>query len=489
MGVSNDSDISKGVSEINLNNKSRGIAETKLSKKYDVPVAFIVSSYFDAVTKNVNRRPMPWEGFFNAGLITEEEMQTFRSLQQSKRNFKDYPVESTKCTQLILGLLVKLHRIEVIQYLLVLLNELIDTQETSIQECLAYSSDRYSSVYSLLEKNFESHDDYIGLMACKIIIKLLNVQNSPDFTFDFRNMFAYFESKLDSEDPSVVDVVIQLVQSLLAINGSRQYLFTNSPGCLEKMVHILKDTILLSTQQVIKVSVAQTQYDIGYILWLLTFDQDISSSINKRYDIIPSIIKIARSTLKEKVIRIMIFTLKNLFSKAIDVNLPSMIVSGAQSCLTALNGRKIQDPDLAEEINDLLQKLNEKLEKETTWDEYMNELSSGMLSWTQVHTSDAFWKMNINKFNQEDHLAIKLLSLVISDANGDPLAISVACHDLGQYIKYYPSGKAVLTNLGAKARLMQLMTHSDDKVRYEALTSVQEFMVNAWKNHQVDPIF
>ncbi|OMJ19928.1 V-type proton ATPase subunit H [Smittium culicis] len=469
MSSINQNEMAKQVSAMNISGapKSSSAHPAKYNKKYEVPATLIISPYFDGVTRNVHKRPMPWEGFFNAGLITEEEMITFRSLQQSKRNFKDYPIETRKCTNLVLGLLVKLHRIEVIQYLLVLLDDLVENQDTAIDECISYKSDRYATIYTLLEKNFESHDDYIGLMACKVIIKLLNSQNSYDFSFDFTNLFVYFEQKLDSTDPSISDVVIQLIQSVLSINGSRKFIFHNSPSCLEKMVLILKDTVLSPNQHGLKVSVAQTQ----------------------KYDIIPTLVKIARSTLKEKVIRVMIFTIKNMFDLSLESNLPSIVVSGVQSCLIALSGRKIQDADLSEVISDLSQKLSEKLEKETTWDEYMNELKSGMLSWSQVHSSDAFWKMNYEKFNQEDHLGLKILSELISDSNNDPLIIAVACHDLGQYIKHYPNGKAILTKLGAKAHLMQLMTHPDDKVRYEALTSVQEFMVNAWKNQQVDPIY
>ncbi|OMJ15378.1 V-type proton ATPase subunit H [Smittium culicis] len=454
MSSVNQNEMAKQVSALNISgtSKSSSAHPAKYNKKYEVPAALIVSPYFDGVTNNVHKRPMPWEGFFNAGLITEEEMITFRSLQQSKRNFKDYPIETRKCTNLVLGLLVKLHRIEVIQYLLVLLDDLVENQDTAIEECFS---------------NFESHDDYIGLMACKVIIKLLNSQNSSDFSFDFTNLFVYFEQKLDSTDPSISDVVIQLIQSVLSINGSRKFIYHNSPSCLEKMVLILKDTVLSPNQHGLKVSVAQTQ----------------------KYDITPTLVKIARSTLKEKVIRVMIFTIKNMFDLSLESNLPSIVVSGVQSCLIALSSRKIQDTDLSEVISDLSQKLSEKLEKETTWDEYMNELKSGMLSWSQVHSSDAFWKMNYEKFNQEDHLGLKILSELISDSNNDPLIIAVACHDLGQYIKHYPNGKVILTKLGAKAHLMRLMTHPDDKVRYEALTSVQEFMVNAWKNQQIDPIY
>jgi V-type H+-transporting ATPase subunit H len=38
----------------------------------------------------------------------------------------------------------------------------------------------------------------------------------------------------------------------------------------------------------------------------------------------------------------------------------------------------------------------------------------------------------------------------------------------------------VLTDLGAKTRVMELMTHQDSDVRYQALISVQRLVSHPW---------
>lgn len=38
----------------------------------------------------------------------------------------------------------------------------------------------------------------------------------------------------------------------------------------------------------------------------------------------------------------------------------------------------------------------------------------------------------------------------------------------------------VIEKFGGKERVMQLMTHSDQQVRYEALLAVQKLMVHHW---------
>jgi V-type H+-transporting ATPase subunit H len=84
----------------------------------------------------------------------------------------------------------------------------------------------------------------------------------------------------------------------------------------------------------------------------------------------------------------------------------------------------------------------------------------------------------------------------------DPLVLAVAVHDVGQYVKHYERGKKsvlvyssicihpltlfglplyrVITDLGAKTRAMELMTHHDPDVRYRALLSVQQLVSQPW---------
>jgi V-type H+-transporting ATPase subunit H len=64
--------------------------------------------------------------------------------------------------------------------------------------------------------------------------------------------------------------------------------------------------------------------------------------------------------------------------------------------------------------------------------------------------------------------------------SSDPTVLAVACYDIGQYAKFHPSGKKYLQDLGAKQRVMELMTHENAEVRYNALLAVQNHMATAW---------
>jgi hypothetical protein len=39
----------------------------------------------------------------------------------------------------------------------------------------------------------------------------------------------------------------------------------------------------------------------------------------------------------------------------------------------------------------------------------------------------------------------------------------------------------IVQEIGAKQRIMELMTHEDQDVRYQALSAVQKYMTNAWE--------
>lgn len=118
-----------------------------------------------------------------------------------------------------------------------------------------------------------------------------------------------------------------------------------------------------------------------------------------------------------------------------------------------------------------------------------------------MHESELFWKENATKLNDKNYEQLKLLITLLKDSN-DAIVLAVAAHDIGQYVKHYERGKKyvhlsvsvypvyglinrllltrVLTDFGAKTRVMELMTHQDADVRYQALVSVQRLVSHPW---------
>lgn len=120
--------------------------------------------------------------------------------------------------------------------------------------------------------------------------------------------------------------------------------------------------------------------------------------------------------------------------------------------------------------------LNTCVTQLSTFDVYRIEVKSGHLEWSIVHTSTPFWKENAHRLNDNHYeLLIVLISLLDSV---DSTVLCVAAHDLGEYMKWYPRGKKLVTELRGKDALLKLLSHGSDKVKYHALKSLQVLMLN-----------
>merc|ERR1712025_1532273 len=123
----------------------------------------------------------------------------------------------------------------------------------------------------------------------------------------------------------------------------------------------------------------------------------------------------------------------------------------------------------------------------SSFDEYISEVRSGRLEWSPVHRSEKFWRENAHKLNDANYELLRILIGLLETADSE-LILSVACFDLGEYVRHYQRGKHVLEQLGGKTMVMTLLSHADPNVRYEALLAVQKLMVHNWEylGRQVD---
>lgn len=132
---------------------------------------------------------------------------------------------------------------------------------------------------------------------------------------------------------------------------------------------------------------------------------------------------------------------------------------------------------------------------------------------TRLNERDYFYLKFVPVFELRLHvqkLDLKFLFLCsrrlieLLRSSQDPIVLAVAAHDLGQYVKYYERGKKfvflssyalsldpsnsltpvttrIVTDLGAKTRAMELMSHGSQEVRYQALLSVQRLVSHPWQ--------
>ena len=108
--------------------------------------------------------------------------------------------------------------------------------------------------------------------------------------------------------------------------------------------------------------------------------------------------------------------------------------------LEFLEQRKFEDEDIQADIEFLKEKMEMSLQDLSSYDEYVTEIRSGRLEWSPVHRSEKFWRENAHKLNDANYELLKILIHHLETSH-DPLVLSVACFDLGEYVRHYQRGK------------------------------------------------
>ncbi|KAM1270247.1 hypothetical protein ACFX2I_002337 [Malus domestica] len=131
---------------------------------------------------------------------------------------------------------------------------------------------------------------------------------------------------------------------------------------------------------------------------------------------LPRIIEVVKNSTKEKVVRVVVLTLRNLLSKG---------TFGAQ----------MVDLGLPQIIQNL---------KAQAWSE-----------------------------------EILRVLITILDTSSDPRALAVACFDISVFVQQRPAGSSIGTDLKAKERVIKLMNHESAEITKNALLCIQRLFLGA----------
>ena len=139
------------------------------------------------------------------------------------------------------------------------------------------------------------------------------------------------------------------------------------------------------------------------------------------------------------------FVFQNLIEKpeetsTIKENCISMVQCKVMKQLEFLEQKKFEDEDIQSDIEFLKEKMDMSLQDLSSFDEYISEVRSGRLEWSPVHRSEKFWRENAHKLNDANYELLRILIGLLETADSE-LILSVACFDLGEYVRHYPRGK------------------------------------------------
>ncbi|KAG4083626.1 ARM repeat-containing protein [Neocallimastix lanati (nom. inval.)] len=412
----------------------------------------VISSHNVYLTEKVEKllqNKISWDSISSANIITSEQAATIN---------KGEP--TPEYIDALMNVAENVTTVETLQNTLAL----VDDATTKNVSLLENFNEKYlNTLIKLLSKE----DETIQLLAGRIIAsKLSNVYHVTNI--DYTPVFKWVSELLNSKNMDVVDLASQYIQGYLSAIPLRTEFYNNCDG-VSNIIKVLSNNTTNS----------QLQYQLIFSIWLLTFEESICAVINKTHNVIPVLIDIAKSAIKEKVVRVVLQAFRNMLEKAPSANMIPMLGNKMVPFCETLLGRKWSDSEITDDLTYLKEELGKNIQKLSTFDEYSTEVFSGKLEWSPPHKSEQFWKNNAERLNENNYELLRILTRLFSTST-DPVVLAVACNDLGQYVKYHPEGKKFIQDIGAKQHIMELMTHEDPDVRYQALCATQKYMLHAW---------
>lgn len=242
----------------------------------------------------------------------------------------------------------------------------------------------------------------------------------------------------------------------------------------------------------------QQFYELTFCLWCMTYELNGSPNIRADFSkdgaAIAALSDMISSAPREKVVRVALSALVNLATCSSDetpgpsgmtnvdgsVFLTEMLAYKLLKSIQYLEDRQWTDPDIVADIKTLHKLLADNYKEMSRWEVYKNEVESGHLQWGSTHT-EAFFKENARMMEGKDadFKLVKVLIALLSSKDDEISAI--ACYDLGEFVRFYPNGRAIAKRLGAKDLVMALIEHENVELQRHALQCVSKMMVQNWE--------
>ncbi|XP_018495504.1 V-type proton ATPase subunit H isoform X2 [Galendromus occidentalis] len=376
-----------------------------------------------------------------------------------------------QCAKTLCVLLANVSKDQTVQYLLILIDDMFEEDIKRVEIFREWTRKRKESVFAPFLNLLQRPDRFIVNMAARIVAKIAYNSKPRMEEPELTKYLSWLKEQLKLPNNEYVQSAARCLQMMLRIDEYREP-FSQIEG-----VQVIVEVLRTGNMNF------QMQYQCTFCLWVLAFNPGLCARMS-RLNIVPVLSDILTQSQKEKVTRIVLATLRNFLEKPqepsiVRENSIAMIQCKVLKNLVNLQQNPREDPDVVDDIDYLVEKLQILEQDMSSYDEYMNEVKTGRLEWSPVHSSEKFWRENSEKLNERNYELLKMLiSLLESD---DSLIVTVAAHDLGEYVRHYPRGKQVIEKLNGKHRVMQLLSHSDPNVRYEALLCVQKLIVHKWE--------
>lgn len=420
-------------------------------------------------TTEIRNTKPNWGSFVNSKLISDADKALIDKFQRASLSTQatTFCEDSKGYTECFMTILQKVNNKEAAKYILTTLDE-ICKENREIGKLFKPMSGTALDPIEVVSQLISRDDEILVARACQVLGQLFGAGLSAS-EGTTKKLMDYVRVELQREgkhQPFVYLSILVVLQGLLR-SHERRVAFIEAKGT---------DMLLTLTRDSKNQANTQLIYQCAACLWLLSYSNGVKDKL-VNMEMVAVMVQVIKSTIKEKVIRMMLAIMVNL----IDIgDMKSLLsVCGGLRILESLKQRSWSDEDITADLDMLTAKVGQNVEQSSTFDQYCKELMSGELEWTPMHKSGTFWEKNVHKFMEKEHQVIKLLvALIKPGERTSAKVLSVALHDLGEFVRYHPGGKSTIVKLGAKMFIMQHLTSEEPDVSKEALSCVQKLMVN-----------
>jgi len=441
----------------------------------------------------VLKRQINWRSYYEAKLITKEELGLFQDYD--KRSAEDQNDLLEDKGELYAALFCKslsnVHVQETVDYILTLVDQFLqaDPRKSKLFHQIATPQlNPYSPFLKILQRPTEQ--SYSNARAISILSVLLRNRPHPDSVPEVHEFLQYLIGKFVNErvevkqqslpkkgvvtDDKEKDKEKDKVVALEAVLTATKDMLKNSDN---HPVFLAENGLLPLTQCLRKEGDNMQILYLGcFALWLMSFNKGNHAAFSE-FEVVRRLVEILKKSIhRDKVIRICLATLKNLLtSSPFD---EEMIAHGLVKIMQPIFTKTYKDDDIPKDAKAIDDVLEAKIAELSSWEKYRGEVLSGNLQWSPVH-NELFFRENIQRFEDKGfEVVVSLISLLESK---EPLTLEVACHDLGEFARFFPDGKRVVARYNGKTKIMVLMNNASAKVAKQALLAVQKMVVNNWE--------
>ncbi|XP_061375157.1 V-type proton ATPase subunit H [Gastrolobium bilobum] len=436
--------------------------------------------------EQVLRRDIPWETYMSTKLISGTSLQLLRRYDHRSESHRAQLLDDDgpAYVRVFVHVLRDIFKEDTVEYVLALIDEMLaaNPKRARLFHDSALADDNTYEPFLRLLRN---GNWFVQEKSCKILALIVSVRPKNQNGIVSNGEASNAKKPLTTIDDVLIDLVKWLCEQLKKPSHPNR----GVPTAVNCLATLLKEPVVRSSfvqadgvkLLVPLISPASTQqsiqllYETCLCIWLLSYYEPAIEYLATSRTL-PRLIDVVKSSTKEKVVRVVVLTLKNLMSRGtlgaqmVDLQLPQVVQS--------LKAQAWSDEDLLEALNSLEEGLKDNIKKLSSFEKYKQEVLLGHLDWSPMHKDPIFWRENITSFEENDFQILRVL-ITILDTSSDPRTLAVACFDLSQFIQYHPAGRIIVTDLKAKERVMKLMNHENAEVTKNALLCIQRLFLGS----------